>query len=290
MFVDSAVRIAKRFEISDLVIGLTLVAFGTSAPEFAVSIGAALTDRPSMSIGNVVGSNVFNLGIVLGGCAMIRAIPTSRKLVYRDGVFLLVSVFLLACFMTDGRMSRIEGTLALVLLGAYLLYMFAKKEAPEDTSDEGESATRKDVPLAVLGVVMILGGAHLLVNSASGIGRAAGLSEWAISITVVAAGTSMPELVTSLNAALKGRFGISAGNLVGSDLFNMLGVLGVSAALRPLPVEPNTQQSMWITVGVVSLVLVLLRTGWRLTRLEGFVLLLLNGLRWGFDIIRAPLP
>ncbi|MEM6531639.1 MAG: calcium/sodium antiporter [Myxococcota bacterium] len=283
-FVDSAVRVAKRFNISDLVIGLTLVAFGTSAPEFAVSIGAALTGRASMSIGNVIGSNVFNLGIILGSCAAIRAIPTTEKLVNRDGVFLVFSVALLAFMMNDGDLSQLNGAIALAMLGGYLIFMFINKEAPDDVPGIDDPATWKDVPLAGLGLAMILGGAHFLVNGASDIARTFGLSEWAISVTVVAAGTSAPELVTSLNAALKGRFGISAGNLIGSDLFNMLGVLGITAVITPLPVEATTRTSMWITLGSVALVVLLLRTGWRLTRWEGVALVAANLVRWGVDV------
>ncbi len=261
-FVDSAVRIAKSLNISDLVIGLTLVAFGTSAPEFAVSIGAAVTGRGTMSIGNVIGSNVFNLGIILGSCAAIRAIPTSRKLVTRDGVFLLAVVIVLAVMMSDGDLGRIEGLALVAILIGYLGYQFIGKESDEDIVTDGESATWRDGPLSVLGLVLILAGAHLLVNSASELARGFGLSEWAISVTIVAAGTSAPELVTSLNAALKGRFGLSAGNLIGSDLFNMLGVLGVTAGITPLPVEAATRTSIWITVGSGALVVFFLRTGW----------------------------
>lgn len=284
LFVDSAVRTAKTFNISDLAIGLTLVAFGTSAPEFAVSIGAALSGRGTMSIGNVIGSNVFNLGIILGGCAAIKAIPTSRKLVTRDGVFLIGVALLLGIFMHDGDLVRLEGVVLLALLGTYLAFMFIKKEAPDELPHDSEPATWKDVPLGLLGLAGILVGAHFLVNGASELARSFGLSEWAISVTIVAAGTSAPELVTSLNAALKGRFGLSAGNLIGSDLFNMLGVLGLSSALTPLPVEPATRLSMWITVVAVGLVVLFLRTGWRLTRLEGVTLVALNFVRWGIDV------
>lgn len=289
-FVDSAVRIAKSLNISDLVIGLTLVAFGTSAPEFAVSIGAAVTGRGTMSIGNVIGSNVFNLGIILGSCAAIRAIPTSRKLVTRDGVFLLAVVIVLAVMMSDGDLGRIEGLALVAILIGYLGYQFIGKESDEDIVTDGESATWRDGPLSVLGLVLILAGAHLLVNSASELARGFGLSEWAISVTIVAAGTSAPELVTSLNAALKGRFGLSAGNLIGSDLFNMLGVLGVTAGITPLPVEAATRTSIWITVGSVALVVFFLRTGWKLTRLEGVTLVAVNLVRWGIDVFATRSP
>lgn len=289
-FVDSAVRIAKSLSISDLVIGLTLVAFGTSAPEFAVSIGAAVTGRGTMSIGNVIGSNVFNLGIILGSCAAIRAIPTSRKLVTRDGVFLLAVVTVLAVMMSDGGLGRIEGLALVAILIGYLGYQFIGKQSDEDIVTDGESATWRDGPLSILGLVLILAGAHLLVNSASELARGFGLSEWAISVTIVAAGTSAPELVTSLNAALKGRFGLSAGNLIGSDLFNMLGVLGVTAGITPLPVEAATRTSIWITVFSVALVVFFLRTGWKLTRLEGVTLVAVNFVRWGIDIFSTRSP
>lgn len=289
-FVDSAVRIAKSLSISDLVIGLTLVAFGTSAPEFAVSIGAAVTGRGTMSIGNVIGSNVFNLGIILGSCAAIRAIPTSRKLVTRDGVFLLAVVTVLAVMMSDGGLGRIEGLALVAILIGYLGYQFIGKQSDEDIVTDGEAATWRDGPLSILGLVLILAGAHLLVNSASELARGFGLSEWAISVTIVAAGTSAPELVTSLNAALKGRFGLSAGNLIGSDLFNMLGVLGVTAGITPLPVEAATRTSIWITVFSVALVVFFLRTGWKLTRLEGVTLVAVNFVRWGIDIFATRSP
>ncbi|MEL6545393.1 MAG: sodium:calcium antiporter, partial [Myxococcota bacterium] len=243
----------------------------------------ATSVRP-MTIGNVIGSNVFNLGIILGGCAAIKAIPTSRKLVTRDGIFLLGVVIILGVMMQDGGLARLEGIGLLALLIGYLAFMFMKKEAPDDIPEDEETATWKDVPLGLLGLVGILGGAHLLVNGASDLARAFGLSEWAISVTIVAAGTSAPELVTSLNAALKGRFGLSAGNLIGSDLFNMLGVLGLSSVLTPLPVAPTTSLSMWITVGSVALVVFFMRTGWRLTRLEGVTLVAVNFVRWGIDI------
>lgn len=283
-FVDSAVRIAKKLQISDLIIGLTLVAVGTSAPEFAVSIGAAFTGRGTMSIGNVIGSNVFNLGLILGSCAAIRGIPTSPSLVRRDGPFLLAVVTTLAVMMSDGGLGRLEGAFLLTALATYLGYQFVRQAEPDTIETQQSSEAWKDALLGISGLAMILVGAHFLVNGSSELARGLGLSEWAISVTIVAAGTSAPELVTSLNAALKGRYGISAGSLIGSDLFNMLGVLGLTAALTPLEVEPATRFSMWMTVGAMALVLIFLRTGWRLTRAEGLTLIGVNFLRWGIDV------
>jgi cation:H+ antiporter len=283
-FVDGAVRIARRLQVSDLVIGLTLVGLATSAPEFAVSVRAALSGHSNISAANVVGSNIFNLGFILGGCAAIRPIATSRSLVYRDGVFLVSVTLLLTFFARDLNFGRGEGAFLIGLLVVYLLALFLKKEPLEEVSAADKLATGKDVAIAAVGFVLIILGGELLVSSSIVVARAFGMSEWAIGVTVVAAGTSAPELVTSLNAAVKGRYGISAGNLIGSDLFNLLGVLGLAAFLRPLNIDPAGQTSLLVLIGMVVLVVIFLRSGWRMSRLEGSILVLINVVRWVFDM------
>lgn len=283
-FVDAAVRIARRFRVSDLVIGLTLVGLGTSAPEFAVSIGAALTERANISVANVVGSNVFNLGFILGGCALIAPIVTSRTLVFRDGVFLLAVTLLLAWFIRDLRFARYEGIILMSLLAAYIVFLFVRREPLDQAQTEESPAGWVDGIWAVVGLAMILGGAHLLVETASSVARNLGVSEWAIGVTVVAAGTSAPELVTSLNAAVKSRYGISAGNLLGSDLFNLLGVLGLAATIRPLGVSAGGPMSVHVLTLMVLMVVVFMRSGWRLSRAEGGLLVGINLVRWAFEI------
>ena len=288
--VDAVAHIARVHNISELVIGLTLVAFGTSAPEMAVSIGAALNGQADISVGNIVGSNIFNLGIILGGCAAIRPILTSRTLVYRDGIFLLAITLALGAFISDFTLSRIEGITMFALLAAYLGFLFWRKEP-----FEGEAQAHDDVWLAkksmwvsyavaFAGLLMILLGSKLLVFGASGMARAFGLSDWVIAVTIVAAGTSAPEVVTSLTAAFKGHHGISAGGLIGSDLFNLLGVLGVAAMINPLTIASAGQSSVYVLIGMVAVVIIFMRSGWRVSRPEGLILLSVNLFRWWFDI------
>ena len=280
--VDSAVRIAHKLRMSDLTIGLTIVAMGTSAPEFAVTMNAAIKGLPDISVSNVVGSNIFNLGFILGGCAVIRNIETTPVLVWRDGLFLLSMSFILTLFLTDLTLTPQEGLTLFATLVVYIGYLFLKK-APAHEEAPGENATWKDIPLFVLGIIAIAAGGHVLVWSAVSLARAFDISEWVIGVTIVAAGTSAPEFATSLVAALKGRYSISAGNLIGSDLYNLLGVLGLAGMVRPLTIDAAGLESLHILVAMVLLVVVFMRTGFRVSRVEGFLLVGLNLIRWIFD-------
>ena len=280
--VDSAVRIARKFRLSDLAIGLTIVAMGTSAPEFAVTVNAALRGLPDISVSNVVGSNIFNLGFILGGCAAIREIRTTPSLVWRDGLFLLFMSSLLVLFLRDLTLTPQEGVVLLTALILYLGLLFWKK-VPVEEQEAGEKATWTDIPYFLLGVAAVVGGGHLLVHSAVALARAFGISEWVIGVTVVAAGTSAPEFATSLVAALKGRYGISAGTLIGSDLYNLLGVLGLAGIIRPLTIDGAGLGSLYILVAMVLLVVVFMRTGFRVSRAEGLFLVGINLIRWVFD-------
>ena len=290
--VDSAARIARHWNVSELVIGLTLVAFATSAPELAVSVGAALTGRADISVGNVIGSNTFNLGFILGGCAAIRPIMTSRPMVYRDGIFLFLVTLMLAWSIYDLEVSRLEGGLMLGLLAAYIAFLFFRKASfeQEDESDAAAKVTTSvgsDLFHLVLGILLVVGGAQLLVHGASGVARAMGVSDWAIAVTIVAAGTSAPEVVTSLNAAVKAKHGISAGGLIGSDIYNLLGVLGLAALIHPMEVAGSAKESVFVLIFMVGTVLVMLRSGWRLSRIEGALLVLFNAFRWWTDMSGA---
>ncbi len=280
--VDSAVRIAHKLRMSDLAIGLTIVAIGTSAPEFVVTISAALKGLPDISVSNVVGSNIFNLGFILGGCAAIRNIRTTSVLVWRDGLFLLSASVILTLFLRDLTLTSQEGFALFAALIIYIGYLFWKK-VPIEQKEPEENATWKDIPIFVLGIITVIVGGHLLVWSAVSMARAFGLSEWVIGVTIVAAGTSTPEFAVSLVAALKGRYSISAGNLIGSDLYNLLGVLGLAGMLRPLTIDAPGLHSLYILVGMVLLVVVFMRTGFRVSRAEGFVLVGFNLIRWIFD-------
>jgi cation:H+ antiporter len=280
--VDSAVRIAHRLRMSDLAIGLTIVAIGTSAPEFAVTINAAIRGLADISVSNVVGSNIFNLGFILGGCAAIRTIHTTPMIVWRDGLFLLIMSLVLVLFLYDLTLTPKEGLLLFFVLPVYIIYLFMKK-VPVGERDPGKEATWRDIPLLVLGIAAVVGGGHLLVWSATSLARGLGLSEWVIGVTIVAAGTSLPEFATSLMAAYKGRYGMSLGNLIGSDLYNLMGVLGLAGMLGPLRIDPAGLQSVYLLVGMVALVVVFMRTGFRVSRPEGLILIGIGIIRWIFD-------
>ena len=281
--VESATRIARRLGMSELIIGLTVVAIGTSAPEFGVTILAALDGQADISIGNVVGSNIFNLGFILGGLALARGIVTSRKLVYRDGSVLIAATLLLGLFLWDLQLTRLEGIILIVALVAYISYLFYKREAPdEEEVPEGEF-TWWDVPRFIGGVALVVAAGHFLVDAASEIARVMGLSEWVIGVTIVAFGTSAPEIATSGIALIRGKHGISAGNLIGSDLFNLLGVLGVAALIQPMAVASSAYGSILLLIGMVIAVVLMMRTGWRLSRWEGGLLVLVNIIRWVID-------
>ena len=286
--VDSAAEIAHSLKVSDLIIGLTIVAFGTSAPEFAVTISAAFTKQTDISIGNVIGSNIFNLGFILGGTAMIRPIETSEKLFNRDGLFLLIatSLIFLLFFGFDGWTSddtytQYEGLLLFTLLIGYVAFLFIKKDPPEKVHPH--SATLKSYGLFLSGLVLIVLGGHLMVTHASNVARYMGISDWVIAVTIVAAGTSAPEFATSLAAAIKGRHGIAVGNLIGSDLFNLLGVLGLAGIINPSVISQDIFNSVFLLVLMVGLTLLLIRTNWRISRLEGTLLVSINLVRWYFD-------
>jgi len=286
--VDSAAEIAHSLKVSDLVIGLTVVAFGTSAPEFAVTISAAITKQTNISIGNVIGSNIFNLGFILGGTALIRPIITTPKLFFRDGFFLLIStVFIFFLFFgidgwsVDDAFSNIEGLFLFSLLIGYIIFLFVEKEAPEEIHPH--SATYRSYLVFFIGIFLIVYGGHLMVTHASSIARSFGISDWVIAVTIVAAGTSAPEFATSLTASIKGRHNIAVGNLIGSDLFNLLGVLGLAGMINPATIEKDIYMSVFNLVLMVGLVLLFIRTNWRIGRIEGGILVAINLIRWYFD-------
>ncbi len=279
--VDSAPKIAYKLGISDLVVGLTIVALGTSAPEFSVTITAAIKHQPDISVGNIVGSNIFNLGFILGGVALLQTIKTSPKIVYREGTILIAISVILLFFLRDYSIAFWEGIFLVSCLVVYLSYLFIHKEVIEEDNTAGEFRWYHIVKL-IIGLGLVVAGGHFLVGSASFLAKKMGLSEWAIAVTVVAAGTSAPEFATSLVAAIKGRHGISAGNLIGSDLFNIMGVLGLAAILRPLHVAKDAPLDIFILVLLVTTVVIMMRTGWRISRLEGFILIVVSLIRWFF--------
>ena len=286
--VDSAAEIAHTFKISDLMIGLTVVAFGTSAPEFAVTISAAATSQTDISIGNVIGSNIFNLGFILGGTAMIRPITTTKKMFERDGLFLLATTALIFFIFfgfdgwtPDDSFSKLEGLLLFSLLVGYVVFLFVKKDPPEEIHPA--SANTMSYVYFFIGLFMIVAGGHLMVKHASNLARFMGVSDWVIAVTIVAAGTSAPEFATSVTAAIKGRHGIAVGNLIGSDLFNLLGVLGLAGMINPTALSSDIFGSVFLLVLMVGLTLFMIRTNWTISRTEGTILVTINLIRWYAD-------
>jgi cation:H+ antiporter len=283
--VDSSIRIAKKLGISELVIGLTIVAFGTSAPEFGVTILAALRDMGDISVGNIVGSNIFNLGFILGGTAVIRSLSTDRTIIIRDGGFLLVGTLILMAFLWDLKFEFLEGTVFLVMLSLYLVHLFWNKQPVEHEKEESGTYHWYDPLLLILGLAMVVGAAHFLVQSASDLAERAGISQWVIGATIIAAGTSAPELATSIVAAIRGNHGISVGNLLGSDIFNMYGVLGLTALLKDLEVDVEARSNLVLLVLMVIIVLFFMRTGWRISKVEGIVLIVIGLSRWIYGFL-----
>ncbi len=294
--VETAARIAKRLRISELIVGLTLVAAATSLPELGVTLVAAFEEHPDISVGNIVGSNIFNLGFILGAIAVIRPIPTTRMLVRRDGSALILATFLLlVLIVSDLRLDRSDGVILLAGMGLYLAVVFSIGriqwlEPGLALALRGDRRNRGDPLKALralaglaLGIALLALGSHLLVNSAIPIARSFGVSHWVIGVTVVAAGTSAPEFATSLVGVLRGRYDISVGNVIGSDLFNLLGVLGVAGLLHPQAVAPGARASIIALTVMVVLVVVFARPGWRLSRSEGLVLVLFGLARWALD-------
>ncbi len=283
--VDSASAIARRFNVSELVIGLTIVALGTSAPEFLVTATAAFKGLEDISLANVVGSNIFNLGFILGLMALIKPLATRPTMLYRDGLLLFATTALILVMASFGVLGRFAGLLLLILLFCYLGWLFFKPKKTGNHEEGGRVAGKWDYLRLLAGFIGIAAGGHIMVNSATGIALALGVSHWVVGVTIVAAGTSLPELVTCLSASVRGKNEILLGNLLGSDFFNFAGVLGLTCLLRPLHVSESAMPSLVILVAMVGLVLVFIRTGWKVSRLEGGLLVGINLFRWLRDFM-----
>jgi len=286
--VRGAVGLAHRLGVSKLVIGLTAVAFGTSAPELVVSVTAALEGAPELALGNVVGSNVCNILLVLGLAALIRPIACTTPWLMRDGVSVLGATVLMIGFGAIGDYRWPHGILFLGLLTAFLYYCYhTERNAPAAETHAGEvdevesvpSTTGRAAMVLIFGIVGVVAGSELLVMGAIDVARFFGISESAIGLTLVAFGTSLPELATVVVATARGHDDIAAGNILGSNLFNILAVLGAAAIAAPVPVPPAMLAfDYWVMLGAVLVMIPYMVSGRRLGRGAGglFVLVYLG--------------
>lgn len=303
-FVDGSSGLARSFRIPGVIIGLTIVAFGTSAPELAVSTLAAMQGSNEIAISNVVGSNIFNLLGVLGVCALIKPVPVERGITKRDfpiTVGVTILVLLGSCFgvLTSGKwvtteMSTLVGVvdrrLALLLLGLFICYIvYLILEAKANPAKEHAKAVQpvwKSVLWIVVGLAAIIAGGQAVVYAAKAIARNLGMTETLIGLTIVAVGTSLPELVTSVVAARKGEVGMAVGNVVGSNIFNMMFILGVSALIQPVAVNAACLWDLIILTVITVVVFGFSRTERNISRGEGAIMILLYIADVVFAILR----
>ena len=252
---------------------------------FAATVFGAISGNDDVSVANIVGSNIFNIGFILGCCAIITTLHITPLLVKRDGAILAAITGLLCWMMRDLHLSRIEGISLFLLLFVYLAYLIIKKDTSMVEEDEisHDPAKPTDWLLLLFSLGVIAGGGKALVYGAVGIAQHYGISEWVIGMTIVAAGTSMPELVISLVAVLKKNHGISAGNLIGSNIFNTLGVLGLAVTINPLSVDSAGLISTILLIPLTLIVILFMWTGRKVTRIEGIIILLISLAIFGYN-------
>ena len=284
-FVHGAAATARNLGVAPLMIGLTVVAFATSAPEILVSVVAALQGKPGLAFGNAIGSNIVNIGLVLGMTAMIRPIRLESATLRREMPALLAVTLLTVSLFLDAFLSRIDGLVmltGLVIVMVWLARLGLRSAANDPIAMDYEAEIPSDVSMRmaivwlVVGLVTLLIGAELLVDGAIGIAKMMGVSEVVIGITIVAFGTSLPELAVSLASALKGEYGLAIGNIVGSNIFNLLAVIGVAATIQPATLAPSVLSLHIFVMVAFTLVLFAMTYDYdgkaQLSRLEGLAL------------------
>ena len=279
MFVEGSSNIAKFLKVPSIIIGLTLVAFGTSAPEAAVSITASLKNSSSLSVSNIIGSNIFNLFVVLGFTALFKGVKTTKNVIKKDYTLSIISIILLlflasTTYFVDGHLylTRIDGVILIFILLFYIGGMI-KSVSNKDKEITKHNFSFKDILYILLGLSFIIWGGNLTVSSACTIARKLGLSERVIGLSIVAIGTSLPEFCTSLMALLKGENDIAVGNVIGSNIFNVLFILGVSSLIRPLMISMDSFMDIMVLI-VGSVLLIFYFRDLRINRKEGLSMLI----------------
>lgn len=272
---DGATALAQRMNVPQIVIGLTVVAMGTSMPEFFVSMVSAIKGTPDLAVGNVVGSNIFNTMLIVGISAAVAPMAISRSAVRKDIPFAVVATLMLSVMCMDGNISRADAGILFALFIVFMVYTLrlARKGAVdvEEKKKEDLSVVMSSV-FIIVGLACLIGGSNLFVNGASAIARALSVSDAVIGLTVVAMGTSLPELATSVVAARKGRSAMAIGNVIGSNVFNILMILGITGMITPMQIEGITMTDMGVMLVGMVLVWMFSYTKYKVARWEGFVL------------------
>ncbi|MDQ0428556.1 cation:H+ antiporter [Planomicrobium stackebrandtii] len=284
-FVEGASKIAQSLRVSPLLIGLTIVAFGTSAPEASVSFIAAFEGNSDVAIGNVVGSNIFNITFILGVTALVFPLMVQSETIRKEIPFALLGAVALLLLISDIQLgssgsnliTRTEGLILLLFFVIFLYYIFevARKDRmniEENPADIANISKMKNTFLTIGGLAAIVFGGNLVVENSIQIALSLGMSETLVGLTIVAVGTSLPELVTSITAALKKQVEIALGNIIGSNIFNIFFILGTSAAISPLTVDSKIFLDVWVMIAVSILLMILARTKYKISRIEGSAL------------------
>ena len=299
LFVDGAASIARKFNIPSMIIGLTIVAMGTSAPEAAVSITSSLSGQNDMSVANVVGSNFFNILVVLGVSSLISKLPVQKNTIKKDTPFLLIVSGLLLVFGINKYISRIEGLILLIVF-VYFLYStvkMAKSATNLDSSSDNEIALAesdtttqtpilKTVILSVIGILGIVIGGDMVVDSATSIATLFGMSANLVGLTIVAIGTSLPEFVTSIVAIKKGETEIAIGNIIGSNIFNILLVLGLATFISPITISTLALIDIIFMLCITILLYLFMKKDYSLLKKHGIILVGIYIVYMSYTIIR----
>lgn len=284
--IRGAIAAARRVGVSPLLTGLVIVGFGTSSPELVVSIDAALNAQPDIAVGNIVGSNIGNILLILGLCALITPMRVQPLALRRDGLVVVAATLLFLLLSLGGALGRADAAIFLGGLAAYLAWAYwseSRQQAPAGQMHAAEAEETSVLPrswpavglVIILGLALLIGGSRLLLYGAIGIAQSIGIPEAVIGLTLVAVGTSLPELAVSVIAALRRHADVAVGNILGSNIFNVLGILGISAILQPLPIASRIQSfDQWVMLGSALVLMAFLYTGLRLARWEGGVLLI----------------
>ncbi len=275
LFVDGVSSVAKMIGIPSVIVGLTIVSMGTSAPEAAVSIAAGINGSNEIAISNLVGSNIFNILCVAGASAAIMPFAVDKVVLKRDFPVCIAIMVAAIVMCLDGNVSRLDGVLLLLFFIAYMIYLVydAVKRRISEESDEKLLSPVRSAVYIVIGIAAIIAGAPIVVSAAKNIAYAFGMSETMVGFTIVAIGTSLPELIVSVVAAHKGESGIAIGNVVGSSIFNISFILGISAAANPIAVVDESMRDLLLMLGVAILAFIFCITQRKLNRTEGIALL-----------------